>query len=106
MKTLMVPIDCTVTFRVAVAVRPPPSFTVRSSRWEPGVTVEVSHVNEAVGAAFEVEKIGVEPPSSRSVHEIVPVPPLSLMPTGTAPDTVAPSVGSVIDALNGPARVT
>src|SRR5207248_1099944 len=83
--------DCTVTLRVAVAVRPPPSCTVRSSRWAPAVTVEVSQVNDAVGPAFEVEKIGAAPPSSRTVQLIVPVPLFSLSPTGTGPPTVAPS---------------
>ena len=48
----------------------------------------------------DVVKIGVVPPSSRSVQVIVPVPPVSLMPTGTVPLTVAPSAGLVIDAVS------
>ena len=43
-------------------------------------------------------KSGVAPPSSRSVHVTVPVPPVSLMPTATVPLTVAPSAGLVNEA--------
>ena len=100
MNTLIVPGEPTVTLRVAVAVRPPPSCTVRSSRWAPGAAVEVSQLKVVVEAVPDVVKIGVDPPSSRSVHAIVPVPLLSLMPTGTVPLTVAPSAGLVIDAVS------
>ena len=37
--------------------------------------------------------------SRRSVHVIVPVPPVSLIVTVTLPPTVVPSVGLVIDAV-------
>ena len=50
---------------------------------------------------MEVEKIGVAPPSSRSVQVIVPVSPTSPMPIVTLPLTVAPSAGLVIVALGG-----
>jgi len=63
-------------------------------------------LNDAVLAVPEVEKIGVVPPSSRRVQVIVPVPPVSLMLTGTVPLTVAPSVGLGIDAVSGAATVT
>src|SRR5919201_314645 len=53
----------TVTLRVAVAVRPPPSCTVNCSWCVPGVTFELSQLNEAVAAAPDVEKIGVVPSS-------------------------------------------
>src|SRR5439155_26871969 len=92
----------TVTLRVAVVVCPPPSCTVSVSVWEPGVTWDVSQVNEVVGPVFEVEKIGVEPPSSCSIQLIVPVPLVSDMPTVTTPHTTAPSIGPVIDAVNVP----
>src|SRR2546421_6264083 len=91
----------TVTLRVAVAGGPPlPSCTVSVSVWEPGATLDVFHVNDAVGPVFEVEKIGGEPPSSCSVQLIVPVPLVSDMPTVTMPLTVAPSTGVVIDAVS------
>src|SRR6267143_285749 len=88
----------TLTLRIAVAVRPAPSCTVSCSWCDPAGTPDVSQLNDAVLAVPDVEKIGVEPPSSRSVQVIVPVPPVSLMLTGTVPLTVAPSVGLVIDA--------
>src|SRR5438552_15208334 len=100
MNTLIVGGGCTVTLRVAVAVCPPPSCTVSVSVWAPVATLDVSHVNEAVGPVFEVEKIGVGPPSSCSVQLIVPVPLVSDMPTVTMPLTVAPSTGVLIDAVN------
>ena len=49
MNTLIVGGGCTVTLRVAVAVRPPPSCTVSVSVWAPGATPEVSQLNKAVG---------------------------------------------------------
>src|SRR5438105_10875724 len=101
MNTLTVGGGCTVTLRVAVAVRPPPSCTVSVSVWAPGARPEVSQLNEAVGPVFEVEKIGVAPPSSRSVQLMVPMPLLSLIPTLTVPPTVAPPAGLVIDAVSG-----
>src|SRR5256884_176993 len=73
----------TVTLRVAVAVCPPPSCTLTVSVWEPGVTWDVSQMNEVVGPVFEVEKIGVEPPSSRSVQLIMPVAFISDLQTLT-----------------------
>src|SRR5437899_2955758 len=103
---LMVPMPLlslipTVTLRVAVAgVRPLPSCTVSVSVWEPVATLDVSHVNDAVGPVFEVEKIGGEPPSSCSVQLIVPVPLVSDMPTVTMPLTAAPSTGVLIDAVS------
>src|SRR5256885_14872015 len=100
MNTLTVGGGCTVTLRVAVAVRPPPSCTVSVSVWAPGARPEVSQLNEAVGPVFEVEKIDAAPPSSRSVQLMVPVPLLSLIPTVTVPPTVAPSVGLVIVAVS------
>jgi hypothetical protein len=66
----------------------------------------VSQLKDAVLAVPDVVKIGVEPPSRRSVHVMVPVPLLSLMPTGTVPVTVASSAGDVIDAVSVPATVT
>jgi len=59
----------------------------------------VSQLNDAVAAVPDVEKIGLAPPSSRTVHVIVPVPPVSLMATGTVPLTVSPSAGPVKAAL-------
>src|SRR5438552_2080014 len=91
----------TVTLRVAVAGGPPlPSCTVSVSVWEPVATLDVSHVNDAVGPVFEVEKIGGEPPSSCSVQLIVPVPLFSVSPTVTGPRTAAPSSGAVIAAVS------
>ena len=69
--------------------------------WAPGVTSDVFQLNEAVGPAFDVVKIGVAPPSSRTVQVIVPVPLLSLMPTVTGPLTVAPSPGLVNATVKG-----
>ena len=63
-------------------------------------------LNEAVPAAPDVLKIAVEPPSSRTVHVIVPIPLVSLRLTGTVPPTVAASLGATIDAVSGPATVT
>src|SRR5439155_16315981 len=100
MNTRIVPC-CTVTLRMAVAVRPLPSCTVSCSWCDPAGTPDVSQLNDAVLAVPEVEKIGVAPPSSRSVQVMVPVPPVSLIPTGTVPPTVAPSVGVVIVAVSG-----
>ena len=68
--------------------------------WAPGETADVSQLNEVVDAVPEVgPKIGVAPPSSCTVHVMVPVPPLSLMPTLTVPVTVVPSPGLVNVAL-------
>ena len=75
--------------------------------WAPGETADVSQLNEVVDAVVEVgPKIGVAPPSRRTVHVIVPVPLVSLNPTGTLPLTVVPSPGVVNDALSGPATTT
>src|SRR5947209_17824408 len=106
MNTLIDGGGCTVTLRVAVAVRPPPSCTVSVSVWAPGARPEVSQLNDAVGPVFEVEKIGVAPPSSRSVQLMVPTPLLSLMPTVTGPLNIGSAAGRVSDALCGPATVT
>src|SRR5207253_5328227 len=107
MKTLIVAGSgcCTVMLRVAVAVRPAPSCTVSVSVCGPSATVVVFQLNDAVVLVPDVVKIGVTPPSSRSVHVIVPVPLLSLMPTGMDPLSVAPSAGLVIDAVSDGAAV-
>jgi hypothetical protein len=57
-------------------------------------------LNDVVVAVLEVVKIDVEPPSSRTVHVMVPVPLLSLRLTGTVPLTIAPSAGLVMDAVS------
>ena len=101
--TRSVPPAATVTLRVAVALRPAPSCTVRRNVWAPAGTPLVSQLNEAVEAVPEVVKIGVVPLSRRTAHVMVPVPPVSFMPTDTAPLTVVPSPGVVNDALKGPA---
>ena len=85
--------------RVAVAVCPAPSCTVRFSVWAPAGTPVVSQLNEAVEVVPEVVKIGLPRSSRCSVQLMVPVKPLSLIPTVTVPLTVEPSAGLVIDAL-------
>ena len=74
--------------------------------WAPVGTPLVSQLKDAVAAVPDVVKIGVVPLSSRTVHVIVPVPPVSLIETGTTPLTLAPSAGVVNDAVSGPATTT
>src|SRR2546427_320123 len=97
--TRSVPPAATVTLRVAVALRPAPSCTVRRNVWAPAGTPLMSQLNEAVEAVPEVVEIRVVPLSKRTRPLMVPVPPLSFILTGPAPLTVEPSAGLVIDAL-------
>src|SRR5205823_13354309 len=92
---------CTVTLRVAVAVRPPPSCTVSVSVWAPGARPDVSQLNEAVGPVFEVEKIDAAPPSSRSVQLMVPMPLVSVIPTVTELASAASRAGLVNHPVGG-----
>jgi len=79
----------TLTLRVAVAVRPAPSCTVRPSVCVPSLTVVVFQPNDAVVAEPEVAKTCA--PSTVSVKAMgVPEAPVSDMPTLTVPLTVAP----------------
>ena len=98
----------TVTLRVAIAVRPAPSWTVRFSVCAPlGMLLEFQP-NDAVVAAPELEKIGA-PPSTESVKLIgVPLAPFAAIPTVTMPLTVAPSAGLVNEAVSvaGPCVTT
>src|SRR5882724_12638433 len=90
----------TVTLRVAVAVRPAPSRTVRPRVCGPLGTLLAFQLNDAVAAVPEVVKTCV--PSTVSVKTIgVPLAPVSDIPTVTLPNTVAPSAGLVNDATSG-----
>ena len=61
----------------------------------------MSQLKEFVVAVPEVVKIGVGPLSSRTVHVIVPVPPVSYITTITVLLTVSPSAGSLNAAVSG-----
>jgi hypothetical protein len=103
MNTLSVPVPppllLTVTPRVAVAVRPAPSRTVRPSVCAPSATVVVFHANVAVVAVPAAVKTCA--PSTVSVKVIgVPDAPVSLMPTLTVPLTVALAAGLVNAAVS------
>src|SRR6266404_2033907 len=105
MKTLSGPggggvVFLTVTPRVALAVRPAPSCTVRPSVCAPSATEVVFQANDAVVAEPDVPKTC--PPSTVSVKAMgVPRAPVSDMPTLTVPLTVAPSAGAVNEAVSG-----
>src|SRR5207237_9015861 len=87
-----------VTCRVAVAVDPVPSRTVRTSVCGP--PEPVIQLKLALVAVPEVVKTCV--PSSVRVKVIgVPHAPASAILTGTVPFTVASSVGLVMEAVNG-----
>src|SRR5438477_1257773 len=92
----------TLTLRVAVAVWPAPSRTVRPSVCGPSGTLLEFQLNDALVAVpgvFEVLKIWT--PSTVSVNTIgVPEAPVSDMPTVTLPLTVAPSAGLVNEATS------
>src|SRR2546429_32965 len=90
----------TVMCRMAVAVRPAPSRTVRPSVCGPSATLVEFQSNDAVVAVPEVVKTWA--PSTVRVNTIgVPLAPDSLMPTVTVPVTVAPSAGLVNEAVYG-----
>src|SRR5256886_9213805 len=90
----------TVTLRVAVAVRPAPSRTVRPSVCGPSATLLEFQLNDAVVAVPEVVNTWL--PSTVRVNTIgVPLAPDSLMPTVTVPPTVAPSAGLVNEVVYG-----
>ena len=89
----------TFTPRVAVAVWPAPSRTLRPSVCGPSATLFEFQLNDAVVAVPEIVKTWL--PSTVSVNTIgVPVAPVSDMPTVTLPLTVAPSAGLVKDATS------
>src|SRR2546427_6515433 len=88
------PLLLTVTPRVAVAVRPAPSRTVRPSVCAPSATLVVFHANVAEVAVPAAVKTCA--PSTVSVNVIgVPEAPVSGMPTLTLPLTVALGAGLV-----------
>jgi hypothetical protein len=104
MKTLIDPggggggvVFVTLTGRVAVAVRPAPSRTVRLRVWLPSPTVVVFQLNDALAADPDVAKTCV--PSTVRVNAIgVPFAPVADMSTLTEPLTAAPLVGLVNEA--------
>src|SRR2546422_5340049 len=88
----------TLTVRVAVAVAPLPSRTVRPSVWLPNETLFAFQLNDAVVGVPEVVKIWA--PSTVTVQVMVPVPLLSAMPTLTLPLSGVPGIGLVNHALS------
>src|SRR2546426_11892160 len=97
MKTLIgEPVGCcTLTLRVAVAVRPAPSCTVAASVCGPSATVVASQLKDAVAAGPAPAKICA--PSALSVHTSGAQPPGAESREPAAPPAVAASVGTVND---------
>src|ERR1051325_2871888 len=90
----------TVTEIDAVAVRPPPSVTVRSSVCAPFETSVVSHVADAVDPVtlWSESVVTLSCLSTKCVGE--PCALVADMFTVTAPLTVEPPAGLVIEALS------